>query len=390
MSSKLSKALKKHDTKAKKTSNGFVRPGKTAKTETESKSKKHRDVSSVEKHQEDSSSDEEEESDENESEESDDVDEKGMQRLMDLLGEDELDDIAKLQLGMVNGEEEEEESENENEESGQESDSDEIPEEVDLEDVSSVDEDVVPRQKLLIDNRIALTRIRENIQLDPSFPWTETLAVTYDQAIDVDVNDDLQRELAFYKQALHGANTAKTLAARHNLPFTRPSDFYAEMVKSDAHMERIRQRALDETAGIKRSEEKRREREGKKFGKKVQLEKLKERERSKKEIEERVKGLKRKRKDALDADEFDVELEDAIADRPSKRHAAGGQDGKPKMSREKRDAKYGFGGKVGRRSKQNTRESTDTFAKAGKPAKKGKKPAMKRLGKSRRMKTGRR
>jgi hypothetical protein len=58
-------------------------------------------------------------------------------------------------------------------------------------------------------------------------------------------------------------------------------------------MERIRQRLLDESAGIKKGEEKRREREGKKFGKQVQIEKLKEREKSKKEMDERLKGLKR-------------------------------------------------------------------------------------------------
>ena len=64
------------------------------------------------------------------------------------------------------------------------------------------------------------------------------------------------------------------------MPFTRPSDYFAEMVKSDAHMERIRQRLLDESATIKRSDEKRKEREGKKFGKQVQVEKQKEREKS--------------------------------------------------------------------------------------------------------------
>ena len=58
-------------------------------------------------------------------------------------------------------------------------------------------------------------------------------------------------------------------------------------------MERIRQRLLDESAGIEKSEARRREREGKKIGKQVQLEKLKERERSKKDMEERLKGLKR-------------------------------------------------------------------------------------------------
>lgn len=96
-----------------------------------------------------------------------------------------------------------------------------------------------------------------------------------------------------YKQALHSANAARALAAKNNFPFTRPADYFAEMIKSDAHMERIRQRLLDESAGIKRSEEKRKEREGKKFGKQVQVEKLKEREKSKKDMDERLKVLKR-------------------------------------------------------------------------------------------------
>ena len=96
-----------------------------------------------------------------------------------------------------------------------------------------------------------------------------------------------------YKQALHGANAARALAHKHSLPFTRPSDYFAEMVKSDVHMQRIRQRLLDEQTSIKKSEDKRREREGKKFGKQIQLEKVKERERAKKDMEDRVKSLKR-------------------------------------------------------------------------------------------------
>jgi rRNA-processing protein EBP2 len=44
--------------------------------------------------------------------------------------------------------------------------------------------------------QIALRRIRETFQLDPSIPWTETLTVSYPETIDVDVEDDLNRELA--------------------------------------------------------------------------------------------------------------------------------------------------------------------------------------------------
>jgi rRNA-processing protein EBP2 len=65
------------------------------------------------------------------------------------------------------------------------------------------------------------------------------------------------------------------------------------MVKSDAHMERIRMRLLDESSSIKKGEDRRKEREGKKFGKQVQIEKIKEREKSKKEMGEKLKALKR-------------------------------------------------------------------------------------------------
>jgi rRNA-processing protein EBP2 len=92
---------------------------------------------------------------------------------------------------------------------------------------------------------------------------------------------------------LHSANEARALAAKFQFPFTRPDDYFAEMIKSDAHMERIRQRLLDESASIKKSEIKRKEREGKKFGKQVQLEKLKELEKLKKDMEDGLKSLKR-------------------------------------------------------------------------------------------------
>ncbi|KAF9443559.1 eukaryotic rRNA processing [Macrolepiota fuliginosa MF-IS2] len=276
---------------------------------------------------------------------------------------------------------------------GDEDEDEDEDEAVLLDDAESVDDDAVPQQKLEIDNQVALERIRQTIQLDPSLPWTETLALTYPEKIEVDVDDDLNRELAFYKQALHSAQAAQKLAAKHNFPFTRPSDYFAEMVKSDAHMERIRQRLLNESAGIKKSEEKRKEREGKKFGKQVQIEKQKEREKSKKDMDERLKNLKRKRKDMLDNtqgndEDFDVAVEDAISDRPSKRNK--GPEGKARIPRQARDKKYGFGG-AGRRSKQNTKDSTDNFGpgagrgKKGKGGDGGKGGKRQRPGKSRRM-----
>ncbi|KAJ1303250.1 hypothetical protein OPQ81_011447 [Rhizoctonia solani] len=382
------------------------------------------------------------ESSDEDSEDSEDdgVDEEGMQRLMKLLGDDGLDEIAERQLselGLANDSEEDSQDEDEgSEEEGSEEEevaeaghdasesgwvdedgemdgpdsdiaakeavaeeeSDEEDEEaVALDEASEVDEDVVPKQKIVINNEVALKRIRETIELGKDMPWSETLAFTSSKPLDVpDADDDLNRELAFYKQALDTANTARSKFAAAKLPFSRPSDYFAEMVKSDSHMERIRQRLLDEKAGIQKSEVAKKQRELKKIGKQVQVEKLKERERGKKEMNERVKGLKRKRGGALDttqdSEAFDVAVEDAIADRPAKR---GKPNGKPNMSRAKRDAKFGFGGAgtKGRRGKQNTKKSTENFdfrggmgreaAKGGRKSG-GKRGASKRPGKSRR------
>ena len=57
------------------------------------------------------------------------------------------------------------------------------------------------------------------------FQWHPTTVYSYDDS---------------YKQALHCAKEARDLADQHKLPFTRPADYFAEMVKSDAHMERVR------------------------------------------------------------------------------------------------------------------------------------------------------
>jgi rRNA-processing protein EBP2 len=84
---------------------------------------------------------------------------------------------------------------------------------LDDDDVDSVDQDAIPRRKVQVDNKvrhfplftgqpvlvygqIALERIRDTIKLDQSLPWTETLTVSFPETIDVDVDDDLGRELA--------------------------------------------------------------------------------------------------------------------------------------------------------------------------------------------------
>ncbi|KAG8696981.1 rRNA-processing protein and EBNA1-binding protein ebp2, partial [Ceratobasidium sp. 395] len=176
------------------------------------------------------------------------VDEEGMKNLMRLLGEDGLDDVAEQQLSELGLDEEasgsddededqsaseedvepvvgdgsdgsdsgwvdeddemetpetsgarvvaDEESEGSQEEE-ESDDDDEQGDNVPLDEVSDVDEDVVPKQKVVINNELALKRIRETIELGDDMPWTETLAFTASEPLEIpNADDDLNRELA--------------------------------------------------------------------------------------------------------------------------------------------------------------------------------------------------
>ncbi|SPC66266.1 related to EBP2 - required for pre-rRNA processing and ribosomal subunit assembly [Ustilago sp. UG-2017b] len=294
--------------------------------------------------------------------------------------------------GLVPAEESEDEEDEEAEEAEEEGDVEDdaenaiayedLPDDVELSEQAKASR----VQRIKVNNESALKRIYEDIRLDaPSskLPWIETMRVTYPISISAEVTDvenDLERELAFYKQALHAAVEGRKLVEASGTAFSRPSDYFAEMVKTDEHMERIRQKLLDESAAIKASEAAKKQRELKKFGKKVQVEKLQERIRNKKEMNERVNGLKRKLGGGVgddDGEEFDVRLEEAIGERASKKQAngKGGREStnKAKMPRSARDAKYGFGGKK-KYSKSNTAESTNDFSVGPTRGARGSKP----------------
>ena len=77
--------------------------------------------------------------------------------------------------------------------------------------------------------------------------------------------------------------------------FDRPNDYFAEMVKTDDHMARIRQRMANETVRIKRSEDAARQRALKKYGKQAQAEKLQERAKAKTAELEKLKMIRKGR-----------------------------------------------------------------------------------------------
>ena len=165
----------------------------------------------------------------------------------------------------------------------------------DLESVASEDKgDIIPHQRLTINNTTALTKAYKSIALSSKLPFSENQVVISDGPIEIeDVEDDLNRELAFYKQSMEAVTKARGLLKKEGQAFSRPADYFAEMVKSDEHMGKIKQKLIDEAAGKKAAAEARRQRDLKKFGKQVQVAKLQERSKDKRDTMDKINLLKR-------------------------------------------------------------------------------------------------
>ncbi|OXV07734.1 hypothetical protein Egran_04499 [Elaphomyces granulatus] len=228
-------------------------------------------------------------------------------------------------------------------------------EDVPLSDLSGDERnDVIPHQRLTINNSTAIAASIKRISfLTPQTPFSEHNSLVSSEMIEVpDPNDDLNRELAFYKVCQAAAISARKLLKKEGIPFSRPKDFFAEMVKSDEHMGKIKEKLFEEAAAKKAAAEARRQRDLKKFGKQVQIAKLQQRQKEKKETLEKINSLKKKRKASQsgpmeDEDLFDVAIEDASKSeiRPKRRADQSDETGVPSKKRQKKNEKYGFGGR---------------------------------------------
>ncbi|KOS18376.1 rRNA-processing protein EBP2 [Escovopsis weberi] len=298
--------------------------------------------------------------------------------------------------------EEEEEEDDDEEEEEEEDEEEDIPVS-DLEDLEDEEkEDLVAHTRLLINNTSALLASLDRISIptDSSVPFAthQCIVASAETAESIpDVSDDLQRELAFYSQCLEAARQGRSRLLAEGVPFSRPGDYFAEMVKEDAHMEKVKAKLVEEASAKKASAEARKLRDLKKFGKQVQVAKLQERQKAKRETLDKIKTLKRKRQESSgdvgtnEADMFDVGVDTEIA-KHSQRSGAGrgakpGGARPPNAKRQKKNEKYGFGGKK-RHSKSGDAMSSGDLsgfnAKKMKAGAKSKGKAASRPGKSRR------
>ncbi|KAF7657406.1 hypothetical protein LDENG_00027800 [Lucifuga dentata] len=223
-------------------------------------------------------------------------------------------------------------------------------------------------------------------------PWVERLDLTNLPAEDVltkadgkltgpanrgvNADDDFQREMFFYRQAQATVLEALPLLRKHNIATKRPEDYFAEMAKTDQHMQKIRKKLLSKQAILEKSEKAKKLREQRKFSKKVQIEVLQKRQKEKVAMMSAVKKYQKGMTDKLDF------LDGDKTSAPGSSQAAKKVLNKkgPNAKRKYKDQKFGFGGKKSGK-KWNTKESFNDVSsfrakvahgKGGKGGKKGK------------------
>jgi len=201
------------------------------------------------------------------------------------------------------------------------------------------------------------------------------------------VHNDFKREMLFYRQAQSAVLEGIKRLHAMNIPTRRPEDYFAQMVKTDDHMQRIRKVLLTKQEDEVRRQKVRRLRELKKYGKQVQVDAEQAKAKEKRQLGDNVKKFrsgKLKNLDFLNADEELAEIDEM------QQKGRKGNSGN-KQRRDFRDEKYGFGGRK-KGMKRNTKASTDdvdSWNVNGKDKKRKfvtKNGAAKRLGKERRNK----
>lgn len=302
------------------------------------------------------------ENNEEEEEEDDDDDEEELDLEKLAASESESD---------INDEEEEDDDDDDEEEDDEVENDDEAEDDIPLSDVEvDSDADIVPHTKLTINNMAALRESLARIEL----PWSKHSFIEHQSITSADkteseikdIYDDTERELAFYKQGLDAVKQSRKTLLKLKIPFSRPMDYFAEMVKSDEHMDKLKNKLLTEAANKKASEEAKRQRQLKKFGKQVQHATLQERAKQKKETLEKIKSLKKKRgaNEISNDDDFQIALEEATENNQKYGHGGSGSGGdnkrrKPNSKRLAKDAKYGFGGKKRGKRENDAASSAD-------------------------------
>ncbi|CAE7228559.1 EBP2 [Symbiodinium sp. CCMP2592] len=177
-------------------------------------------------------------------------------------------------------------------------------------------------------------------------PWIDTMAIDGQNNLPkgVTAKDGVKLESAFLGMAAEAAAEGYRRLRVMKIPCTRPNDFYAEMMRPDKQMYRVRQQAAEEERRIKIVEDRKKQQASKKFAKKAKAKKLEARAQEKRtSLEEIANWRARKKSEGNNKD--DQDLEEILSRQGKKRDQDGQGKGKGKaMKSAKRrnlDEKYG-------------------------------------------------
>lgn len=76
------------------------------------------------------------------------------------------------------------------------------------------------------------------------------------EIVKMDISDEVQREVQFHDIALENANLACKMMQDENVKLRRPEDYFAEMIKTDKVMNKIKQRLVEKQLRVQSFEEK--------------------------------------------------------------------------------------------------------------------------------------
>lgn len=197
------------------------------------------------------------------------------------------------------------------------------------------------------------------------------------------VLNDFRRETMFHRQAQGAVVDAIARIKKLGIPAIRPDDYFAEMAKTDKHMQKIKENLMKKKIIAQRSEKVRQMRQQKKISKQMQVEATLKKHAEKRKMLEEVKKYRKGIRQDLDF----------LEDKKKPQYKSGNRKLDPKVQAKikMKNAKYGYGGKK-RDSKRNTKSSSADVSEYRKPQKpgqgskgKGGKTKQQRPGKNRRI-----
>ncbi|CAH8429838.1 unnamed protein product [Schistosoma curassoni] len=243
----------------------------------------------------------------------------------------------------------------------------------------------ITHEKKHVYNKSALVNTLNSIR--KNLPWIERLDVTcmaapaqkdldLDDLQHIDPDDDFKRENFFYRVAQAAVLIAIPQLHALDVPTKRPSDYFAEMVKTDDHMTKVKKYLIETKQKLALRERARQIRERRKFGKQVQQAVNQTRKEEKRKLTEAVKntwkktGINREEKLEQILNEFKKDYEPK-SDKSNMKtsssksfHTAKDYANRRKINQKRvyKNNKYGHGGQK-KRQKRNTSESVNIGAR---------------------------